>query len=194
MNMSTALEWANSLGAPPKLPGSMKSPYQRAKLVQCIGCNLVSGNEQLHELPAGEQQRRKNIITKLSEDYMPDVKDPTARLNVTFRLYSGCLMAAKTIAFDTRNGANTPETREHVVSKILEALCSEDKIFEAGVGSCARAQEARRTRIFFQWRSRKLCHQEISQRIPKKKINRRVFSLFCRKPRTGACRSCPHSC
>lgn len=40
-----------------------------------------------------------------------DVPDDFARVAMALRLWAGCLLAAKTITFDTRSGPNTLEMR-----------------------------------------------------------------------------------
>jgi hypothetical protein len=63
---------------------------------------------------------------------MPDVTDDQERLNITLRLWAGCVSAGKTIASATRSGANTAEVRA-TAFRGIDARAAGDRVFEAGV-------------------------------------------------------------
>jgi hypothetical protein len=74
------------------------------------------------------------VFIEASEPHLPDVPDPLDRLNITLRLWSGCLLAAKGIALETLDGPNTPEGRRAAFADIDE-VARNDAIFEVGVES-----------------------------------------------------------
>ena len=82
------------------------------------------------------EDKKKQLmkIGRVSKIYMPDVKDDGVRQNISLRLWSGCLSAAKTIAPQTMAGANTPEQREQAF-RHLDPVAQADAIFCAGVES-----------------------------------------------------------
>lgn len=137
-NMDTALQWANELAPPPDLPASLEPVTQRAKLVGEINTKAFadalfadfSGN-----LNAEDKRKQLEEIDRVSEKYMPDVKGDEVRQNISLRLWSGCLSAAKTIAPQTMAGANTPEQRERAFRHLIDPLAQADAIFCAGVES-----------------------------------------------------------
>jgi hypothetical protein len=134
-NMDTALRWANELGLPPALPSSLELVTQRAKLVCDINTEAFaaalfadySGN-----LNVEDKEKQLRTISRLSKPYMPDVNDEEVRQNISLRLWSGCLAAAKTIALRTMAGPNTPEVREQA-SRHLDTVAQADSVFCAGV-------------------------------------------------------------
>lgn len=131
-NMDTALRWANELGSPPKLPCSLQDVNQRARLVNCIDRPLISGSL-LHKLSDAEKAQRLNTVARLSKEYISDVDDDDDRVNITLRLWSGCLSAAKTIALQTRSGPNTPNIREFTFKEKIDPIAQKDSIYCAGV-------------------------------------------------------------
>ncbi len=130
-NMDTVIQWANEIGIPPILPSSLQDVNQRARLVDAIDGPLIRGSL-LHTLNGREKTQRLNDIAGLSKTYIPDIDDDNVRLNITLRLWSGCLSAAKTIALQTMSGPNTPGTRSLIFGKI-NSIAQEDPIYCAGV-------------------------------------------------------------
>jgi hypothetical protein len=134
-NMETALRWANELGSCPTLPSSLQDVTQRSKLVYKINTpKLVKSLfADFHgNLSIEEKAQCQNTIARLSRAYILDVTDDKVIMNISLRIWSGCLSAAKTIAFQTVDGPNTPENRESIFRQI-ELIAQGDPIFRAGV-------------------------------------------------------------
>jgi hypothetical protein len=130
-NMATALHWANGLGPPPPLPLILHEVSQRALLVHYIDGPLVQ-NRLLDVLSDKDKARRIDQLAQLCGKFVSDVGDANVRANLALRLWSGCLMAAKSIALETLSGPNTPEMRASNFVTI-DALAAGDPIFRAGV-------------------------------------------------------------
>ena len=136
-NMATALRWANELGSVPTLPISLVSVAQRAKLVRETNTEPFAAAlfaDYTGTLSAEDKKKVLGAISSVGKNYMPDVKDDSVRQNVSLRLWSGCLSAAKTIAARTMAGPNTPEQREQAFHN-LDLVAQADAIFCAGVES-----------------------------------------------------------
>ncbi|OPY38189.1 MAG: hypothetical protein A4E35_00611 [Methanoregula sp. PtaU1.Bin051] len=134
-NMETALRWANELGPSPTLPSSLQDVTERSKLVYAINTSNLANSlfADFHRnLSIVEKAKCQNAIARLSRAYMSDVTDDKVLVNISLRLWSGCLSAAKTIAFQTMDGPNTPEKRELIFTQI-EFNAQEDPIYRAGV-------------------------------------------------------------
>jgi len=130
-NMDTALQWADQFGPPCQLTLSLFSVYQRAILVNLINNNLVR-SDLLNMLSIEEKERRLREVADASKEFLPDLVDESARLNLCLRLWSGCLMAAKTIATHTLIGPNVPESRERIFSYKIDRIAENDPIYLAG--------------------------------------------------------------
>lgn len=134
--MVTALRWADELGPSSPLPLSLEEVSQRAKLVNEI--NRVDFVDTLFADRDGSvdiKQKGKELskLSRRSKKYMPDVKSPELRKNISLRLWSGCLAAAKTVALGTRAGPNTPEIRALATQNMIDPQSQTDPIFRAGV-------------------------------------------------------------
>jgi hypothetical protein len=141
--MAIAYALARGLGPPPELPPSMSDVQARARLVQAVNRPFAGEvfdlNNPLALLQGAAFASGVSIKTFIdaSAPLVPDVSDPIERLNVVLRLWAACLMAAKTIAHETRSGENSPDDRRKRFAMIDEAA-KNDPIFEAGV-EAARA-------------------------------------------------------
>lgn len=131
-NMETAHQWAEALGRVPVLPRSLEDVADRARLVDAVDWPLVRGGL-LIRLTNPEKVERLREVGRLSMQFLSDVEDETLRVNVILRLWSGCLIAAKTIAVETRSGPNTPELRQVAFSQFIDRIAETDLIFRAGV-------------------------------------------------------------
>ncbi|MFY9578424.1 MAG: hypothetical protein WAQ33_03795 [Gaiellaceae bacterium] len=136
-NMAVAYDVAQGLGPAPPLPESMADVDTRARFVSDV--NRLFAGEIVPMEPVAFLRNAAVAIgqsiqafVELSEGRIPDVPDPIERLNITLRLWSGCLMAAKTIAEETRAGANTEQIRRDGFVSIDE-VARADRVFEAGV-------------------------------------------------------------
>lgn len=136
-NMATASRWADELGPPPaSLPSSLEDVSKRANLVNEI--NRADFADALladyrQNLDMKDKQKQLDRIGRISKQYMPDVKSSEERQNISLRLWSGCLAAAKTIAPGTISGPNTPTIRGFNVQNIIDPQSQSDPIFRAGV-------------------------------------------------------------
>ena len=129
--METAYQWATEMGQPPALPLSLGDVHKRAELVSIIDTFLVS-DSQLHTLSHDEKKRRIDQLTEMSRHYIPEIANPDQRINICLRLWSSCLMAAKTIAFIAISDQNTVKMRSLIFNWIDEG-CQQDLIWKAGV-------------------------------------------------------------
>jgi hypothetical protein len=75
-------------------------------------------------------QESCRVFVDLSRMLMPDVTEDQERLNITLRLWAGCVSAGKTIASATRSGANTAEVRA-TAFRGIDARAAGDRVFEA---------------------------------------------------------------
>ncbi len=132
LNMATALGWANQLGAPPQLPPSLEPVDRRAELVDAIDEPLMLHSD-LHVLDRAEKESCLDDISRISRTYMTDVGDDGDRINIALRLWSGCMSAAETIAYEVKSGLNTPEKRSQVFGTIMDPMSELDQIYRAGV-------------------------------------------------------------
>jgi len=136
--MAIAYALAQGLGRPPELPESMADVQARARLVKAINrpfageLFLVDDPLLLLQDAAFTTGGSIRAFIDASAPLVPDVPDPLERLKVVLRLWSGCLMAAKVIADETLDGANTIEDRQDHFPAI-DAAAQGDRIFEAGV-------------------------------------------------------------
>jgi hypothetical protein len=135
--MATALSWATVLSlipecGLPQLPASLNDVRRRANLVHAINEILPKG-DLLFLLSGEEIARRLTETANLSQPYMPDVADPLQRINISLRLWAGCLDAAKTIALGTRGGENTPAIRTETFTRRIDPIARADPVYAAGV-------------------------------------------------------------
>lgn len=131
-NMALALHFARSLGPASLLPESLQRVERRAELVHRIDAPLVEHLELFHVV--GQIATRVRDIIRVTPEFMPDVENPIDRLNIALRLWSGCLAAAKTIAYETRSGPNDAVLRARIMLEV-DAIAREDPIYAAGVES-----------------------------------------------------------
>jgi hypothetical protein len=136
--MNTALRWANELGPPPKLSPYFLAAYERAKLVRDVNTEALAKalfKDYQGQLSVEEKGKCLNTVAELSKIHLPSVADPTTRANISLRMWSGCLAAAKTIAVQTLAGPNTPDQRNLIFREHIDPQAEADPIFCAGVES-----------------------------------------------------------
>jgi len=73
-----------------------------------------------------------HAIAQASTEVMAEVRSELDRVSIALALWSGCTMAAKAIAFETRSGKNTAAGRAEQFASIDE-LALQDALFGAGV-------------------------------------------------------------
>ena len=76
-----------------------------------------------------------NQVDDLCKKYKFPLVSQELRKSFGLRLWSGCLSAAKTIAHETMDGPNTPESRLTIFQN-LDNIASNDPIFRLGI-ECA---------------------------------------------------------
>ncbi len=130
--MALAHHFATSLGPAPPLPQSLEPVERRAELVHRLDAPLVERLELFAVV--GQIATRIRDIIRITPELMPDVEDPIDRLNIALRLWSGCLSAAKTIAYETRSGPNDAALRARIMPEV-DAIAEGDPIYAAGVES-----------------------------------------------------------
>src|SRR5262245_19279433 len=125
-NMAIAYALAQGLGPPSELPASLASVQARVRLVKAV--NRPFAGESFPADPVARLQATAfasgasiKALIDTSAPLVPDAPDPIERLNLVLRIWSGCLMAAKTIAHETRSGENTPDDRRKNFGMIDEA-------------------------------------------------------------------------
>jgi hypothetical protein len=131
-NMVLALHFARTLGPTPPLPESLQRVERRAELVHRIDAPLVAHLDLVDVV--GRIATRVRDIIRVTPEFMPDVEDPIDRLNIALRLWSGCLSAAKTIAYETRSGPNDAALRARIMPEV-DTIARGDPIYAAGVES-----------------------------------------------------------
>jgi hypothetical protein len=73
-----------------------------------------------------------NDIAEKGKSYILNEDNNNILVNIALRLWAGCLDAAKSIAFETMDGTNTPMIREGSFFQI-DLFCKLDLIYCAGV-------------------------------------------------------------
>ena len=137
-NMAIAIQWADELGPAPSLPLSLQKVTQRAKLVNKINTSHTANlaislnNDNEKKLSNEKKAKCQSAIAILSREYISDVNDDKILINISLRLWSGCLSGVKIIALGTEDGLNTPETRLSQ-SRQIEHQIQTDLIYRAGV-------------------------------------------------------------
>lgn len=132
-NLRVALEWADEIDPTSlTLPDSLMDINKRAEIV-----NQLDGNFGIiQKVYIADDKTKEDYIrqiAELSRACMSDVQDDVKRVSVIFKLWSGCLSAAKTIALETRSGPNTPEIRKQTFDELINPLADLDVIYRGGV-------------------------------------------------------------
>jgi hypothetical protein len=131
INMHFGLELARGLSASSiDLPVPLVDAKRRAEFVHAIDRPLLI-DDAGHLQPAA-LGAHLHVIATTSVELMPEVADPLDRIAIALRLWAGCLMAGKSIAMETRDGANSVDSRRGAFQEI-DAVAATDPIFCAGV-------------------------------------------------------------
>src|SRR5271157_1670866 len=153
-NMAIALIWAKALEeiyeTSPLLPESLSKVSKRAMLVNTldipkfVNCLVY---DCLEELSDEARYSCFKMLARISEEFMPET-DEVDRTVISLRLWSGCLLAAKTIALQTMEGPITPGMREYY-SRDIDLEARIDPVFRAGVESGIAFKRLRREKYSF---------------------------------------------
>jgi hypothetical protein len=141
-NMQTAYNWASELADTSNLHLSITIP-EAAMFVNQI--NVLLGeyiNKDIKSAGSGLFENFSGMVRDIIFHRLDDLCRNqfhnqfgiSQRVSIALRLWSGCLSAAKTIAFETRDGQMTPETRKQIFGSI-DSLAMADSIFCMGVES-----------------------------------------------------------
>jgi hypothetical protein len=144
-NLQVALKWSKELPTYRELPNSLSNIRDRAYFID--GVDHLLG-EASYYFSSSNQQAKEAYIKRLSskaKELLPELMPSTNEVvaNLVFRLWFGCLAAAKTIALETKSGPNTPEVRRVAFEQVISPLCIEDAIIRAGVGVAKTFKEIR---------------------------------------------------
>lgn len=136
--MVIALSLARGLAQRPlPLPAALVDVEARATFILQIDKPLlvdVNGIAQWEQFGA-----QLHTIAGASTDVMAEVDSELDRVSIALVLWSGCIMAAKAIAFETRLGEKTAAGRAEQFGAI-DGLAAQDALFCAGVEGRARIQ------------------------------------------------------
>lgn len=108
------MQIAFSVGAglahgPPDLPAPLSDLDRRTEFILRIDRPLLIDADGIAQWV--EFGRHLQAVAEIGREVMPSLDDQLDRVSVAFRLWSGCLMAVKTIAHETRAGVNTASSR-----------------------------------------------------------------------------------
>lgn len=130
----------------PPLPASLADVGKRAEFVNKIDRPwLVDG---YGVIAWAEMGRHLESAAAVSAAAMADVTDPLDRMSVALRVWAGCLYAAKTIANETRSGANTADARARIFTAVIDPIAADDPVFRAGVEAAPAFHAIRRKPCF----------------------------------------------
>ena|SRR5438034_5175538 len=140
--MITAYFWACGIFQP-DLPSSLTDVDRRTKfvneineiLLRYINNDFNSGRHgQFADFALNIKNNILNEIKEKGKSYMSNEESDDIVINIALRLWSGCMETAKAIAFETRDGRNTFQTRQMSFFQI-DFFSKIDLIYTAGVES-----------------------------------------------------------
>jgi len=140
-NMDTAYLWASELFWPTMIPLYIKDINRRAEFINEINFVLGDaikestgdgGKGVLISLNEAQKQQYINSIIEISKEYIEDIANEKIRANISLRLWSGCIKAAKSIASETLAGPNSITSRQ-IAFFWIDLWSSLDPIYRSGV-------------------------------------------------------------
>ncbi|HZA71093.1 MAG TPA: hypothetical protein VE548_15470 [Nitrososphaeraceae archaeon] len=146
-NTLAAYSWAASLFRQ-ELPPSLADVEIRASLVNEIDQPLISGIDNpvisgmLVDLDYNQRDLRLTSIAKISGNYLTEKMDDKLKINISLRLWTGCIEAAKGIrsayVAGIRDGVVieapiTQEYRQALFISLIDLRTKTDSIYAAGV-------------------------------------------------------------
>lgn len=155
-NMSIAYEWSKLLGNIDSIPESLNDVIKRAKYMDFVDKNMTASSK-LWEF---NKQQIESFLTNMDKESSPwiyDVADCKQRINITLRLWAGCLDAAKylrdkyvNIRSDgtTSEETITPEMRKKAFKETINPRASLDPIYYTGVEAAPVVRKIREQAIF----------------------------------------------
>jgi hypothetical protein len=142
-NMEKAYLWACELLQPYKLPISLEEIQNRTDLIRKINDLIINqinkdlgfgGNGLFEHFDYIKKSNLLKDIAQIVEEDIPNETNANIRINVSLRLWSGCIDAAKTIALKTNEGAVTSQYRK-LAFIFIDNFAKRDLIYCRGVES-----------------------------------------------------------
>lgn len=129
-----AEELANQYGPAP-IPAWLGDSRRCADVVERVehqGIRHIPPAAYLHAETLRQALDQALTAVATQADSAPDLADGGQRKNVLLRLWFGCLTTGKTIALETRDGANTETVRRNIFNGVIEPLCAKCPVYKAG--------------------------------------------------------------
>ena len=155
-NMSIAYECSKLLGPIDSIPESLQDVIKRAKYLDFVDKKMIAGS-MLWEL---NKQVIDSFLTNMDKESVPwiyDIGDGKQRINITLRLWAGCLDAAKYLRDKYMSRSNdgtvseetiTPEMRAKAFKESINPKASLDPIYYTGVEAAPIFKRVRNEPIF----------------------------------------------
>lgn len=112
-----------------------------AQLIDLIDEPLIR-YEVMGDLSSKELEIRLNCINSLGSIYIKNI-NANKRVGILLRLWTGCIIAAKTIGINTNRGGSPPLEWRIEGKKIISELMNKDYIFKVGVYAAEELQKLR---------------------------------------------------
>jgi hypothetical protein len=154
--MAIVYEFSKLLGPIDSIPESLQAVIKRAKYLDFVDRKMIAGSR-LWEF---NKQQIESFLANMDKESIPwiyDIADGKQRINVTLRIWAGCLDAAKNLRdkyVSRRNdGAVSEETilsemREKAFKESIDTKASSDPIYYAGVEAAPVLKRLRNEPIF----------------------------------------------
>lgn len=134
----------------PKLPLSLEDIENTAKFVEHINLN---GNfsQLLNNLLNNEgRENYLNSLITITKEFVPDFNCSDREiLSISFRLWSGCIAAAKGLSNNSNSGSIDANFRSDYFSYI-DNFASDDHIFAHGVKASSKYRELKGEQNYFE--------------------------------------------
>jgi len=146
-NMQMAHALGRALCPDAELPPSLRPPGRRAAMVEAADGPIVSDFGSSWSDVAAALGRGVFLHGHGTGPFMPDVECSLRRAAISLIVWAGCVSAAKTIAWRTAAGRNTPERRQGPLDAIARE-CLDDPLYAAGVEVAVLWKRGRRQKIY----------------------------------------------
>ena len=153
-NMDTLYSWAFDYPKPESTSSSLEMDIE--KLIEIVdlvnSCiskefekdghafRVIKGRDptaeerpDIHPLIREYDPLRKQVLLECFKRCLQIEIDEKYKLNLSLRLWAGCLDAANTLSLKTQSGPNTREIRRSVFTERIDILASKDPIYRKGV-------------------------------------------------------------
>jgi hypothetical protein len=155
-NMSIVYEFSKLLGPIDSIPESLQAVIKRAKYLDFVDRKMIAGSR-LWEF---NKQQIESFLANMDKESIPwiyDIADGKQRINITLRIWAGCLDAAKNLRdkYVSRRNDGTvseetilSEMREKAFKESIDTKASSDPIYYAGVEAAPVLKRLRNEPIF----------------------------------------------